>query len=756
MLIPCPKCGRSFEGVVPADPDMMIRCRLCASMFTQEEMRNPSQAAQQSTSPEDSQEEWEFEADDFDPPSPEDLLGDIDDGEDDLHEDFPPTHVDDALGFAAAQLPQEESIPDLPESPPSPLFHQIADGIHFDSSVDDSAAELPELPELQELEEAPAKRQAPQQKEAHPTPKIRERLASSSSTQQDSAGPELDELLMRLQEDRPAKVGRRYVLRRKDKIFGPFDEEEIQGLIERRKLLGDEETALEGQNNWKPLDEWDDFRPLLQAMKSKSFRVGWEGRKRKKPKSPPPEKVQPTPEVEETPPPPTPSSPPFALIGGLILAILLAFGGWYMMSSKKNTKRPQTQCRPNQKVLMKTLVLNDSFDGYMKLLGRIKALHAKGKQRQCWGRIRYIYQLLDSHGDDEKIRAAAAPIIADFEKKSTNPLLIKKAQLSKAISKRDRKEIRKLIGRFKKWSLKMDHEWLYLQARAYELIGDDEQSLTLYKQLTKQQPKHIRARLGLYRYQRDHHQFKQSNRLLAGILKQNPLHLPALLYAKQDAIYLNFWKKQRKSIEERMDKLFEAGKTTTALLAKRSFLEAQQLWRQKQTNKALLQIDKAIRLSSQNEDYRWKRIEYYVADRQYTLVEQFLKQEQKDGDYPVARLWLWHIKMLIEQKELTRAEKQINQMKKQGIFSPERRYTFHHVRGALFEAKQNLKRALREYQFAQQTSKKHKEIALALARIHHKQQDNKTCQTLLNTFLKQALPGSKEYKAAKRLLQTCK
>lgn len=700
--------------------------------------------------------------------------------------EFPAEQLSGASWDAATpDGPMPAAQPNIPglrsgSAPVAKYVEQL--GQSWENQVDEDVPELPGLDDLQFQDAAPAAPEAP----SRPEPQTGGRARPSSSSELRATPPpaapapkqkSVDDLLGDLlQDDMTGEdVAMLYFIRRQNKKdFGPFTEDKILELLHNRKLMGEELSRLQHETQWVPLRERPDFRPTIELLSKQHVSLGW-GTDEPRPKEPPapapaPPLEEPIPEAPELPAEDTPTmtlpgkrgdafdiadiildekqdqAPPPAtggasqgggvtkwltdvrvLIG--VMAVLIVSIIFVIIGDKSATNGPGGKRRTiTRKFSLRRLAIEDLFSQHKILLENLLENHRANKKQLSWYRLRFVYYLLDSYGQDRTIRTDVAPIYKALERRAvankSAPVMWNRIKLAKAISERDQVGIKDALASQKKPLTATHPEWGYMLGRGNELLGEDDAAFEAYLKLVAKHPRHVRALLGLHRLYLKRQNEKQAADYLWKAFRRVKRHLPAQLMAFDFATRTSRWESYRTGLQKRIKQLVRQRQYTQASLAKWYAIVAQQMWQERKTEKAVYRIEQAVTLNPEHMGYFLRKIRYYGWSRQYFQALRAVQKQVKKHPHN-RELLMWEIRLLHKVGYKNKIPSRLTTLQDQ-LKSEEQKYLLYYLLGFYYEREKRFDEAIESYQKAISFFPKRKKNAfatLALARVRMKDKD---------------------------------
>ncbi|TNE51602.1 MAG: hypothetical protein EP343_05780 [Deltaproteobacteria bacterium] len=721
----CPNCARPVEwdGNTFAS-SQVLRCSFCNHRFSPQDPQASLAPAAEETAP--AEEVWELDVDGEDPfGSPESLLDDfdfMDESNDDMdgatRPDYEAPSLEEIMG-----VPADSQVPDLPDLP-DPVSSIIKmSGSNMSNSnwgdlLDDVDENTPALPPMDfELKEADPNSFVPQQSEQvgqTKRPKFDPRPAPSSpppaeppvlfaskpppgAMSSEPKNESLSDLLESFVEEEEKEVEEtRYYVQRNEKDFGPFSEAEVLGLIEARKLKGDELIRESDSNEWTRLEDSPDFRATIEVLRKVPVRTGWERQRRATPPHPsaieleqmeaaisePPldEVGSPTggsilrggtQEAQATQEQPAKPSKRNLILASIVGGLALLLGViWYTSGPSPTKKKPKTK-----QLSLRKLVITDSFPMYKTVLQKTMRSYQKGKFSLAWYNIRFAYHLLDSYGDDRSIRGGAEQVYRKLMARKKNKTMMVRISLLRAASLNQSQEVAKLLPIAK---LPPEHaEWGYVTARAQELTGQFEKAKETYSKLLKRHRDHVRAILGLYRVYKALNKPYQASSYLLRAFRTAPNHLPSQLAALRYAVQQGTWLTFRPKIRQNVQRIIRNNHYTQGGLAQWYVLQANKHWQLRQTDKAIYRVEQAITLSPQIRAHQRRRIQFLLWSNKPYQARQAIKAIPHWKKQP--QLVIWDFQALLRNSTQNKIVKYLEPMSEEAAKSPRAKYLYYYL-----------------------------------------------------------------------------
>ena len=759
MIITCPKCLREYDEIMPSDPTIRMRCKLCNAPFSQDELFNKSQTKQNKQNKQNkqtTQEEWEFVVDD-------------DNEESQNIEKTQSKKEDKEEEKLRSKIEKVFDLPDLPNAP-NMIGHMIESMSNtWEQTLDEEidADEMPELPMLDNLQEASSNDAESYQADLQSSPSIDSLdplgwKEFHEEPNQNKKEKSLDALLSELEDINAIKITR-YLIQRGSKTFGPFDEEEVHELLEKRKLLGNENTSLYGSDEWKPLKEWDDFRAVVQALSKKSYRIGWEAGRKIVPPTTPPKNEDSTPfdnensekpkdnensekitEPENKKKPPHYWKQPHIIIYVIVILLVNALFLIWLLTPEKKTSQTNitpTNCYPQSHLLNQKLILEDQFNVHKKTIDVLLQQITKNKKTHCWSHIRFAYYFLESYGKDNDLLPKLNHALNLLAKQHKKDDAFQKSQFTQLLIMKNHIALQKAFKKIKATihtKQNKDLEWRYLIASLYRELQQFKQAQKEYKIIVKKQPRHLRAWLSLYKISKQLQQFNQASLYLKRAFQINPQHLPTLLAIFQETIDQEVPIKHNSSLQKKIRYLIEKKKQTTSYLLSRWYLlQGRKAWYHGHKAQGLMFYDKALTISPNELTFTQERTERYIEGNQLLLALDALKTTQYSQENLYFSLLSWdqEFRVLCKMKKLTEAEKRLQ------IFSKMKpKFRYHQAyttlfMGKLLEARKQWKKAREHYQHAIKLFPTTRDMPYYIARTYAAQKNFKKCKKYLQFLL---------------------
>lgn len=788
MEVFCPECSRPVRSSSNAvkGPAQQVRCNWCGSYFLLEGGRSIPTGEFRKINQKPAQEEvWELSAG-------EELAPSADASS--LFDDFEDIAIDASgvQGSNAGALPplgnltgndldpfadlgsaSEPNIPDIPSStsPVSDLVDQLGQGWSSMDRIDKNVPELPDFGDIQFEDAAPT--QQPR-RAAAPPKSIKNKKLVHSARHTPSVKPapiqpkSVDDLLgdFLSSDTSTDDMLVRYYIRRSKKDYGPFTEGEVHSLLEARKLTGDELSRLQSEADWTALRERPDFKPTIDILEKQPVRVGWEQGAEAQEELPHAIEQEDIPTLtlsdlgenidsmdidaidelvaqakgQSNHTEHVTKEPGFKrfmrpqILGGLcgLFAIVLV-GIWFNLPKSQNTKS-----KP-KKVLSATqiLTIENRFAAHKKLLRRLTRSYRKGNFKLAWLQVRFVYYLLDAHGDDRTIRMDADPIYQAILKKKTpeNAEAIRRIQLAHALSRNEVASIRTHLEKLKRPLPDKHPEWGYLLGRTKERLGDVKKAQEIYTFLCTRYPNHVRALIGLYRIHSAQKDLHTASRYLWKAFRRNPRHLPAQLLALQYSTQHEKWTSSRHKILRNIHSIVEKRHYTQSSLAQWYAIVSKKLWQERKTDKATHRIEQASTLNPDNMAYFLQKVRFYTWSRQYYQALRQIKKKQKE--YPahpqLLRLEYDLLHLTGQSHKIPNRLTALQQLSK----TKEQRYFLNFLLGQYYERVKRTQDAIDSYRQAQQLDPKRTTnayVSLALARVHLRDKDWSKAKKILDTL----------------------
>lgn len=505
----------------------------------------------------------------------------------------------------------------------------------------------------------------------------------------------------------------RFLIRRSEKQFGPFHEEEIFDMLNKHELDGNEELApLIAESpealQWQPLYTWPSFSPLIQWLDQNPLRVAMPGTRTRSEGS---TEALITSSRENMPAPTKTSFWRSIHPAVWTLASLLFFGSvfatfWAFRSA--SFRRSQRLKKPPLSLTQRALQL-DHIQAHRTLSRKAMQAYQQQKNPADWLAIRYAYLLFDSHGTERSMRADVEIIWRDLLKQKFSPTLQKEfslVELSRAVALRSQDDLQKLYPQLRQ-SLKtriQDPVWGYMIARMFELMGREKPAIEIYRSLCQ---KHTAYVLPCWRqalYHLRHNQENQATAFLLQAKSRAPEHLPALLTLLQHAWRKDTpeWNAQILQIRQAIQQKTLQAHYPQSLMAQYYALEARYLWSENQADEALRALEKAHNLEPQDDDILQRRLRYaFWAGQPQRALDDIQKTYPQHIPQQPEMLLLYF--QLLRHFNLRKPWQQaLRHLQKKGLAHPRNRFLTLYIQGQWFELQGKPEIALQAYRQALQ------------------------------------------------------
>jgi Tfp pilus assembly protein PilF len=565
--------------------------------------------------------------------------------------------------------------------------------------------------------------------------------------------------LVTADEEANQALAQRFLIRRGEKQFGPFAEEEIFSMLNQRELDGTEELAplsLDPHASlvWQTLASWPSFAPIVQWLEQQPLRVAMPGTR-------PPESIE------------APHSKGaiavaashswqqhrlaekklgffqswtgrLALAATILLAgsISLTFFLFRHASFRKTIKENQPLS-----ILQRAEHL-DEIEALRKLVAEALLAYQHQRKIPLWSQIRYAYQLFDHYGEERSMRADVEMIWRDLQKQPAPQESLLQVELARAISLQDKTELQRLFTKLrpKIGAYLQEASWVYLIARMFTLLGRQKPAEEIYEKICKENKKDARAcwHLGLL------HQRQSPKKSLALWLRAQqraPEHLPTLLslleagWSHDDPAWRQRIQSIRKKIAEVSLRLRYPAKTMTRLY----LLEAHHLWVEGATQEAIRAVEKAAQLSPLDAHVRLWRARYLAWGGQAKQFIQEIRARPLHQFLEEPMLLALFFRMMQQQGMRNEWQQALRDIQRKGIKTPKMRYLTLYLQGQSAEMSALWKPAAQAYRQALEEAWRPAEplASPALLRLLLQQDQSDEAKEQLATF-KKRFPRSPE------------
>lgn len=517
-----------------------------------------------------------------------------------------------------------------------------------------------------------------------------------------------------VQSEEDAGALQRFLIRRGEKQFGPFTEEEIFDLLNKHDLDGNEELApIQGESSevfWQPLYTWPSFAPFVEWLDQNPLRVAMPGVRARG-------ETNTTGEVDPIAASwgKTEDAEPRQGLRGIHpafwgLAALLFVGSivttfWLFRSASfRRNQRNKIPLTISQRAIQL-----DDIKAHRELAGQALLAYQKQKTPLAWLDIRYAYLLFDSYGVERSLRADVEVVWRDLKKQKLPP---EKADdfvlvdLSRAIGLRSNTDLQRLYPKLRTGLKKRvkSVEWGYPIARMFELMGRQRPALELYRFLCEKQTRSALPcwRLGLYYLQK-----KKNAQALAFLLQaqsRSPEHFPTLLKLleigwKHDSPP---WRKRIMKIRRVLQQKTLQLRYPPELMARYYALEARYLWSEDQADEALRSLEKATSLQPDDTSILQTLLQYAFWAGQPTRALETIQKTYAEElpDKPELTLLYFRILRHLDARKTWRSASR--NLQKRGFKTPQDRYLTLFVQAQWFEMQGKQPLALQAYRQALQ------------------------------------------------------
>ncbi len=510
-------------------------------------------------------------------------------------------------------------------------------------------------------------------------------------------------------------VLQRFLIRRSDKQFGPFREEEIFDMLNKHELDGNEDLApLIPESpetlRWQPLYTWPSFSPLIQWLDQNPLRVAMPGTRSRSEGAT--NTVDPVSSSWGNIPAPTKTSFWRSIHPAVwTLASLLFFGSifatfWVFRSA--SFRRSQRLRKPPLSITQRALQL-DHIQAHRTLTQKAMQAYQQQKNPADWLAIRYAYLLFDSHGLERSMRADVEIIWRDLLKQKWSASLQEEfslVELSRAVALRSQADLQRIYPTLRQ-SLKkriQDPEWGYVIARMFELMGREKPALEIYRFLCQKQTAYV---LPCWRQALYHIRHKQENQATAFLLQAKsraPEHLPTLITLLRHAWKHGTpeWKARILQARQTLQQKTLQTRYPHALMARYHALEARYLWSENQADEALRALEKAHNLDPQNEPILQRRLRYAFWAGQPQRALDAIQNTYPQHTPEHAEILLLYFQLLRHFNLRKPWQQALRHLQKKGLSHPRNRYLTLYIQGQWFELQGKEQIALQAYRQALQ------------------------------------------------------